>query len=190
MCSYLWWIISIFGRYLRVCLLSDVGSIVQVVMAIHFSLNRTELPPWDMPLRSCWAWGVTWASGWYPTRKWGISCLRVVLTLKTAAKPLSQGWVHRCLGEEVSKRALKDCVLSQWYFVWFWCNRSIFHPLEKEAKRTVTATGNQSCWNKDTEQMHYTCLLWTGVYRRPCENTWTVAKMEIPLKVNGTAALN
>lgn len=102
---------------------------------------------------------------------------------KTAVKPLSQGWVHKCLREEVSKRALKDCILSQSYFVWFWCNCSAFNPSEKGAKTTVTSTGNQSCWNKATEQMHYISLLRSGVYRRAWENTWAVVKVEIILKL-------
>lgn len=83
---------------------------------------------------------------------------------ETAVKPLLQRWVHRWLREEVSKRALKDSVLSQWYFASSWCNHSAFRPSEKGAKRTVATTGKHSCWNRATEQMHYTSLLKRGVH--------------------------
>ena len=101
--SYLSWITSIFGRYMRICLLSDVGSIVQVATPIHFSLHRTELPPWDMPLRPCWAWEVSWGSGLYPARKWDICCLRVVLTLKDHS--------HR---DEYTDALKKKCQRGHW----------------------------------------------------------------------------
>lgn len=104
--------------------------------------------------------------------------------LKTAVKPLLQEWVHRCLREEVSKRALKDCIFSQQYFVWFWCNRSAFHPSEKGAKHQY--------WKpKLLIYGHRANALYILVKKGwAWENIWAVAKVEIFLKISGTAALN